>query len=67
MGALPIFFRRYSKVLFTGRLSCVVPARRLRLGSTSGPSVLNWKSSWRRLLNLHRNKLNPNHTRNRLL
>ena len=42
MGALPIFPRKYSKVWFTGRLSCAVPARRLRLSSTSGPSVFNW-------------------------
>ena len=42
MGALPIFSRKYSKVWFTGRLSCAVPARRLRFPSTSGPSVFNW-------------------------
>ena len=36
------FPRKYSKVWFTGRLFCTVPARRLRLASTSGPSVFNW-------------------------
>ena len=42
MGSLPMCSRKYSRVWFTGRLSCAVPARRLRLASTSGPSVFNW-------------------------
>src|SRR5262249_34999122 len=42
MGASPIPPRKYSRVRFTGRLSCAVPARRLRLFKTSGPSVFNW-------------------------
>ena len=42
MGAAPVSSRKYSKVWFTGRLSWAVSARRLRLASTSGPSVFNW-------------------------
>ena len=42
MGPAPVLPRKYSKVRFTGRLSCAVPAKRLRLASTSGPSVFNW-------------------------